>query len=88
MAGLDARLAKYPGSPGFKVFVAVSTILVVTGYPIYRSTVGGKQGEHYFSQERPEQIVKAQERSKREYREKRKAWLEEQKKLEQQQQGR
>ena len=74
-------MQRFPGGPGVKVFVGVSTILFATGYPIFLKSSGAKQGEHYFSQERPEQIVAAQERARREYQEARKA-----KKLEEEQQ--
>ena len=72
---------KFPGGPGVKVFAGVSTILFITGYPIFLKSTGGKQGEHYFSPERPEQITAARERARKEYMEKRKA-----KKLEEQHQ--
>ena len=75
-------MQRFPGSPGLKVFAGVSTILFITGYPIFLKSSGGKQGEHYFSQERPEQIVAARERARKEYMEARKA-----KKLEEQQQS-
>lgn len=76
-------MKKFPGSQGTKVFLGVSLIVVGTGYPLFKSSSGGKQGEHYFSQERPEQIVRAQEKQKKEYRELRKAkYLEEQKQAE------
>lgn len=53
-----------------KVFVGVSTVLLVTAYPIFFSSKGGEQGEHYFSQEKPEAIARAQETAQQEYREK------------------
>lgn len=75
-------MQKFPGSPGVKIFGVVSTLLVVTAYPIFKKPAGGKQGEHYFSQEKPEQIAAAQERARKEYQEARKA----KKELEKQQQ--
>jgi len=57
-----------------KVFVAVSTILAVSAYPIFKEPKqGAKQGEHYFSQERPEAIHKAQEQQRKDYKAKERA---------------
>jgi hypothetical protein len=67
-----------------KVFAVVGTILVVTAIPIFGKRPGGEQGEHYFSQERPEAIVKAQERANKEGIEKRKAYREQKKQQEHQ----
>jgi len=64
---------KFPGSPGVKVFAGVTLILAISGRnTVFKSSSSGKQGEHYFSQERPEQVVQAQEKSRKEYMEARK----------------
>lgn len=74
VGGLDNWLTKFPGGPQVKIVGAVTIIMVATAYPIFKTPKEGTgQGQHYFSQERPEQIVKAQERDAKEYKEQRKA---------------
>ena len=71
-------MTKLPGGPGVKVFAGVSLILATTGYHVFGNSAGGKQGEHLFSQERPEAIVKAQEKQHKDYIEEKKARQEKQ----------
>ena len=70
--GLDERLAKLPGSHRVKVLVGVAAILGITAYPIFSSSAKEQQGQNYFSQERPEAIIRAQEEKQRRWRESRK----------------
>ena len=66
-------MTKFPGGPGVKVFAGVSLILGSTAYHIFGSSGNGKQGEHMFSQEKPESIARLQEQQHKDYIEEKKA---------------
>ena len=64
---MDKLLAKLPGSHGSKVFLAVSSLIAITAYPVFgRATEGsGTQGAAYLSQERPEAISRAEDKHRK-----------------------
>ena len=64
-------MAKLPGGMQTKVFLGTSIILAATGYHVFYSSgkEGGRQGEHMFSQEKPEVVVRSQELQRQRYRE-------------------
>ena len=66
MSGFDRLIQKVPGSLQVKAFVSASLLCIALGYPIFRST-DGRQGHDYFSQERPEAILKGEEESRQKY---------------------
>jgi len=71
--GFDDFVKKLPGGHYTKLFVATSTILAVTAFPIFFNTKEVRQGHDYFSQEKPEAIRAGQEQLRKEYRQARKA---------------
>jgi hypothetical protein len=66
---MDNFMKKIPGTPGTKVFLI--TTAIVGGSYLYvfgekaDADGSGKQGQHYFSSERPEVIQAGQENQRR-----------------------
>lgn len=63
----DRLLAKVPGSVQFKAFAAGTAVCLALGYPIFFRGKAQPQGHDYFSQERPEAILKGEEASRKQY---------------------
>mmetsp|Transcript_13958 Transcript_13958/g.26751 ORF Transcript_13958/g.26751 Transcript_13958/m.26751 type:complete len:85 (-) Transcript_13958:188-442(-) len=66
--GFDRLLQRVPGSMPFKAFVAGMTLCTVMAYPVFApSNEKTKQGHDYFSQERPEAVLQAEQASRKQY---------------------
>ena len=63
---VDRFISKIPGSVQFKAFAAGVVVCTALAYPVF-ATGSGKQGHDYFSQERPEAILRGEEQSRKQY---------------------
>lgn len=61
-------LQKIPGGQNVQVFVGTTVLLGLCGAPVFLKK--NKTGHDLFSQEKPQVIIEAQDRLKREYAEK------------------
>ena len=61
----DRMMNRVPGSMPFKAFVTGTTMCAVLAYPVFSSST--KAGHDYFSQERPEAVLQAEDASRKQY---------------------
>ena len=69
MTVFDRWLQRIPGSIQFKAFATGVVLCGALGYPIFAagSGEGQKQGHDYFSQERPEAVIRGEEQLRKQY---------------------
>lgn len=80
---VDRFVARLPGgSMNVKAFVTAMAICGMVGVPIFMNSDKRKQGHDLFSQERPEAIIRGQEKLREQFLKERDARREERRKAE------